>query len=337
MAVRIAVSAVTILTDPVPIGRYWLTERLRRAVRAQRDRLTPPPAFTRSNYRGHFAVTRSLVEGLKKLGVGATYNPASCAGVGRTVGVLSGVSALRQAIGWKRQGRIDRLIAGPNVVDFPSQYDGLIGSREVDLCVTPSVFVRNFYEEDCPALRGRCAAWPAGVDVDYWCPGDEAAPRGRHILIFEKPLRWPLESSAAYAALLRDRGYEVSVIRYGHYLPAGYRRLLRQSALMVAFASTESQGLAWAEAWATNVPTLVWRRDEITFDHPTLGPRVYATSTAPYLSSQTGAFFDGVGSFTALVDSWEADPEQYSPRAWVLEHMSDEACARHYLSLAGIA
>jgi hypothetical protein len=304
-------------------------------VRARRDRLAPPAAFKRSRYRGHFAVTRSLVEGLKKLDVNAAYNPDSMAGVGRTVGVLSGISPLRQAIKWKREGRIDRLIAGPNVVDFPSQHDGLIASREVDLCVTPSALVRELYEDDCPALRGRCATWPAGVDTDFWCPGGEA-PRARHVLIFEKPTRWPLESSAAYAKLLRDRGYEVSTIRYGHYLPADYRAVLRRSALMIGFASTESQGLAWAEAWATNVPTLLWRQDAITFTHPARGVGVYPTSTAPYLSGQTGAFFDGVPAFEALVDSWEARPEQFSPRTWVLGHMSDEICARQYLTLAGI-
>lgn len=313
-----------------------MSERLRRVYRTRRDRITPPPAFTSSKYRGHFAVTRSLVEGLMKIKVPATYNPATSADVGRVLGVLSGISSLRQGIAWRREGRIDRLIAGPNVVDFPSQSGGLVGSREVDQCVTPSTLVRDLYEEDCPALRGRCVVWPAGVDTDYWSPSDQGR-RPRQVLVFEKPTRWPLESSSAYAELLRRRKYHVSFVRYGQYLPADYQRLLRESTLMIGFASTESQGLAWAEAWATDVPTLLWRQDQITFEHPQRGARVYPTSTGPYLSAQTGAFFDGITSFEALIDSWEARPEQYSPRAWALANMSDEVCARQYLTLAGIA
>jgi hypothetical protein len=274
------------------------------------------------------------VEGLVKIGVPAAYNPSTITDLGRVVGVLSSARALRQAIEWKRAGRIDRLLAGPNLVNFPSDEKGLVASPEVDLCVTPSPLVRAMYEEDCPALTGRCVTWPAGVDAEYWRPG---GPDRRGVLIYEKPTRWSLESSRAYAAVLRKRGFEVTTIRYGRYMPDDYRRLLQQSVLMVGFASTESQGLAWAEAWAADVPTLLWRQDTVTFTHPRHGVRLYPTSTAPYLTSHTGAFFSGLPSFEEAVDAWAVGTSDYAPRAWVLANMSDEACARQYLALAGLA
>jgi len=325
------VNTLTVLTDPVPAGS--LVERLRRTARAVREGVDTRPAFARSPYRGHFAVTRSLVEGLAKIGVPAAYNPSTAADLGRVVGVLSSARALRQAIEWKRAGRIDRLLAGPNLVNFPSDEEGLVASPEVDLCVTPSPLVRAMYEEDCPALAGRCVTWPAGVDTDYWRPGSQGR---RGVLIYEKPTRWPLESSAPYAAVLRTKGREVTTIRYGQYMPDDYRRLLQKSALMVGFASTESHGIAWAEAWAADVPTLIWRQDTITFEHPGLGVRVYPTSTAPYLTPHTGAFFTDLPSFEQAVDTWESAATAYAPRAWVLSNMSDEASARKYLALAGV-
>ena len=330
-----AAPLVTVLTDPVATGRYWIGEHARRIARAGAAYAGRTPAFGGSAYRGHFAVTRSLVEGLRKLDVAVTYNPSAASAVAPVVGVLSGVRALEQAIAWKRRGRIRRLLAGPNIVDFPSQHAALIAAPEVDVCVTPGELVRQMYEADCPALAGRCVAWPAGVDVEYWAPDASRDPA--HVLVFEKPTRWPLESSAAYIDILQRKGYEVSVIRYGGYVPDQYRRLLRRSALMVGFASTESQGLAWAEAWSAGVPTLIWRQDAVTFEHPAHGRRTYPTSTAPYLTPQTGAFFDGVESFARRVEEWETSPSRFSPRAWVLAHMSDEVAARRYLAAAGVA
>ena len=322
---------LTLLTDPIPSGAFG--ERLRSMARVVREQVRPRPAFTKSVYRGHFAVTRSLVEGLGKIGVPAAYNPRTDADLGRVVGVLSSARALRQAIEWKRAGRIERLLAGPNLVNFPGDHDGVVAAPEVDVCVTPSPLVRAMYEEECPSLVGRCAVWPAGVDTEYWRPGPG---RRTGVLVYEKPTRWPLESSARYAAALRQRGHDVTTIRYGHYLPDDYRRLLQKASLMVGFASTESQGIAWAEAWAAGVPTLIWRRDSVSFEHPRHGTRVYPTSTAPYLTPHTGAFFTDLPSFAAAVDRWESGAAAYDPRTWVLANMSDEACARQYLVLTGL-
>lgn len=322
---------LTILTDPVP---GWSTaEHGRRVARAIVRRVARRPAHLRSAYRGHFAVTRSLVEGCRKIGVRVTYNPTTMRGVGRVVGVLSSAQALSQAIAWKRAGRIDRLLAGPNLVNFPSDHDGLIADPAVDVCVTPSALVRAMYEDDLPALTGRCVEWPAGVDTAFWSPD---GVRGDDVLIFEKPTRWPLESSAAYAAILRARGYRVSTLRYGRYTSHQFREQLRRARLMVGFASTESQGIAWAEAWSCDVATLLWRQDAITFTHPVHGLKTYATSTAPYLSDATGRFFQDVPSFEAALADWEAGRFANAARSWVLHEMSDEVCARRYLGLAGI-
>ena len=59
---------ITVLTDPVPVGRYFFGEKARSVVRRLRDMVSPRPTFLRSRYRGHFGVTRSLVEGLQKIG-----------------------------------------------------------------------------------------------------------------------------------------------------------------------------------------------------------------------------------------------------------------------------
>ena len=325
--------ALTVLSDPIPVGRFRLKEMLKRVGRPIKDLIRPPPAWLRgSPYRGHFAVTRSLIEGLRKIGASANYNPKRVSEVGDVVLVLSGVDTLRQAIMWKREGRIARLLAGPNIIVFASEHAEMIASPEVDCCVTPGDWVCRTYESDCPTLKGRCVAWPAGVDTEYWRP-DPGKREPRRVLIFDNWLDMPSEPPiSSYVSVLERRNFSVSAVARNAYTHDEYLAKLRQSSLMVGFSASESQGIAWAEAWSADVPTLLWFQD-----HRTYRGRVFPSSTAPYLCDATGLFFASVAEFEKSLVRWDTSRESFHPRRWVLENMSDEVCARQLCRLAGIA
>jgi len=85
---------LTVLTDPVVDVRRSLPIAARAAARRVRNAFRPPPAYFSKKYRGHFAVTRSLVEGLEKIGAPANYNPRFAGSVAPTVIVLSGLNTL---------------------------------------------------------------------------------------------------------------------------------------------------------------------------------------------------------------------------------------------------
>jgi hypothetical protein len=282
-------------------------------------------------YRGHVAVTRSLVEGLRKIGASANYNPKREPEVGEVVIVLCSIDALRQAIIWKREGRIARLLAGPNILVFPSEHANLIAAPEVDYCVTPADWVCKVYERDCPALKGRCIAWPAGVDTEYWCPDPEKR-EAREVLIYDKHAVGLVRPVSDYVHVLRRQNYSVSVVTYGSHTREEFLLKLRRASLMVGFSTSESQGIVWAEAWSADVPTLLWFQDQFTWS----AGRTFATSTAPYLCDSTGMFFTSVAEFENSLMQWETSRESFHPRRWVLENMSDEVCARQLCRLAGI-
>jgi hypothetical protein len=325
---------LTVLTDPVPCGPERIPEPTRRALRRIRSMVVPAPG-ARPAYRGHFGVTRSLIEGAHRLDVAVNYNPWRLADVAPTVVVLSGLTALRQAIGWRRSGRIHRLLAGPNLVDFPSDQRELLCAPEVDLCLTPAALTCEMYVEDCPELTGRCAAWAAGVDAGYWSPAlVERDPR--HVVVFHKPTRNLHVSPRPFLEMLVARGYTTTNVQYGSYTAAGYRSALRRASLLVGFSASESQGIAMAEAWSTDVPTLLWYQDSFSYLHPRAGERIVRSSTAPYLSQATGRFFTNVDEFANGLDALSTPSPCVQPRRWVLAHMSDEASAKRLLDLAGI-
>jgi hypothetical protein len=320
---------ISVLTDPMPLGRELLHEGARQIARMARDAIRPSRKFfNHPQYRGHFAVTRSLVEGLHKISASFNYNPRYECQLADIVVVLAGVRTLRQAIRMKRQGRIKKLFAGPNIVVFSSDYDSLLAATEVDGVITPCDWVVDIYIEDNPSLKNRIFSWPAGVDTNYWQQDPSIKRDG--ILIFDKQNKGSLGLVSLCGDYLRNLGWPVQVIEYGKYTHNEYLQMLQHSCLVIGFVASESQGIAWAEAWSTDVPTLICKNISNIYRG-----RRYDCSTAPYLHPQNGLFFDDLEDFKKQFGYWLANREQFTPRVWTLENMSDEVCAdllyRHVL------
>ena len=250
-----AKAKLTVLTDPLPIGLNFLPETTRRIARILKYSVMKRSFVSHPRFRGHFAVTRSLIEGLDKIGADFNYNPNCLADLATTVVVLAGVQTLRQAIKFKQKGYIKKLYAGPNLVNFSSDYDSLLASTEIDAAITPCNLINNLYIEDNPTLKDRIFSWPAGVDTEYWKPDSNA--KREKILIFEKQAKGPVGPILPYVNYLRDCGWDVVIIKYGSYNHNEFLQMLRQSFLMLGFVTDESQGIAWLEAWSAEVPTLI--------------------------------------------------------------------------------
>ena len=73
-----------------------------------------------------------------------------------------------------------------------------------------------------------------------------------------------------------------------------------------------------------------------TFDHPRYQGVAFPTTTAPYLSRDTGLFFRSYDEFARVFEQWETERETFRPREWVLKNMSDEVCARRLCKLAEV-
>ena len=75
--------AFTVLTSPIPSA----TERLYTQVRAIGRRVLKPgtPGLAGSPYPGHFALVRSVVEGLREIRADFNFNPSSFSALTRVV------------------------------------------------------------------------------------------------------------------------------------------------------------------------------------------------------------------------------------------------------------
>lgn len=325
---------LTILTDPIPYKKYFLKQSLKRIIKL----------FLKKNHNfgfnkhlgGHFSVTRSLINGLNELGVNYVYNPFLITKVSDIVIVLSGINTLKQAIYLKKIGKIKFLFAGPNIITFVNDSDNIISSNFIDYVITPSESTSNLYINDNHILKNKCKAWPAGVDIKYWKP--RFNKEKKKILFYLKQHNFTdsyfknkTVNIDQYVNYLNSKNYQTELIEYGKYTKETYLGLLQDSILMVGFSFSESQGIAWAEAWATDVPTLIYYNNISS-----VYERTFSCETAPYLSPQTGQYFNNFEDFINKFNNWETNQKIFNPNNWVLKNMSDKISASKLLEIINL-
>lgn len=162
--------------------------------------------------------------------------------------------------------------------------------------------------------------WPAGVDEHYWHPPSKK-PTNRNAVLYFKNAEAKLYESAE--RILKKYNWNPIKIIYGKYLPEEFKKALSSSQFMVFFSSGESQGIALAESWAMDVPTLVWNPKTLIIK----GERIYNYSSAPYLTGLTGMMWEKIEDFESIIAVMDNKLKTFMPRSWILSNMTDTKSA----------
>jgi hypothetical protein len=187
--------------------------------------------------------------------------------------------------------------------------------------IVASEWVRDLYASMAPALTPKMRVCPAGVDADYWQPsGNERAARA---VVYWKDAPEALGDDVE--RVLRAAHLEPVRVRYGDYDLQWYRSALSEARLAVFLSTFETQGLALAEAWAMDVPTLVWNPQEPT--NWAGGDTFTAESSCPYLTPATGIAWKTIAEMEQAARVVLTRNTAFTPRAWVLANMTDAVCA----------
>jgi hypothetical protein len=274
-------------------------------------------------YSGHFAVSRSLIHGLQQVDARFNYNPRRPKDVGDHVHVLAGVKALQMAIELKKKNKIKHLTAGPNVFEDAFESDRMITSKEIEVYITHTDWVIDFFISQVDECRDKLRIWAAGVDADYWTPAENHPGEKKNVLFYIKNV----SDEDLVKQVIREcerAECNVSMIRYGNYSKEGYLDHLRKADCMIMVGTTESQSLAQFEAWSVNVPTLVFARD-----HREYKGKIYKASSSPFLNPQLGFFFRDAAELAAIL----ADKTIFAlnPREYILRNHTDKLSAIDFL------
>jgi glycosyltransferase involved in cell wall biosynthesis len=222
-------------------------------------------------------------------------------------------------------------VLGPGLFDHPAQAPTLINDPRFKTYLVPCEWMKELFEP----YYGRCAIWFGGLDIPS-IPDCRDQPKDVDFLVYEKIL-WNREATRAALVQpvleeLQRRGLTIRTLPYGGYSPAEYHALLARSRAMLYLCEHETQGLAYQEAMARNVPVLAWDQgwwlDPIR-ERYSSGP--VRASSVPYFSPECGERFTGVEDFPRALDCFLQRRETFRPREYVANHLALEHSAERYL------
>lgn len=274
--------------------------------------------------RGPASVLASMKQGLTEISYPFVINDS--ARPDQIVHVVSNIEALRYAIDAKRTGKIKKLIAGPNLVVLPTDHKKIAESPEIDAFLVPSVWVRDMYVRLSPVLSKKIHIWPAGVALPEQYKKISATPQ--KCLLFRKQAPDDVYQHALDS--LAKKNIAVQELHYGNFSQKKYFAALEQADFMIYLQEIESQGLALQEAWARNLPTLVWKKGTFTFKE---GVTVTGNLSAPLLTEEAGVLFGGTYDFEEKLDLFLSQFGHYRPRSYCEQELSNKASATKYVKL----
>jgi N-acetylglucosaminyldiphosphoundecaprenol N-acetyl-beta-D-mannosaminyltransferase len=307
----------------------------------ERDRFVPGDRYLRRAVRPLIRTLRggqtvsgfgvwfqSLVKALRSQGVPVIVNDRRLAlrHPDHPVGLVGAPEVLQ---GWDLP---NPAVLGPGMFDHPGASPGLMKDPRFRRYLVTCGWMGELFR---PAYGEACVPWYGAIDAAEW-PDTRGAVKDIDVLVYDK-IRWdrePTEQQLLRPAIawLRQHGLSHRVIRYGHYQHREYRELLGRARSLLYLCESETQGMAYQEALASNVPVLAW--DNGFWLDPRRAQWQAApvpASSVPYFSDECGRRFRGAEDFAAVAQGFFADLGGFEPRRYVLRELSPAGSARLYL------
>ena len=222
-------------------------------------------------------------------------------------------------------------ILGPSMYDHPRLNPGLMGDRRYRYYLFTCEWLRNLFQ---PFYGDKCVLWHAGVDIEKW-PDVKKCHKDIDVLIYDK-MRWTRDIKEKFILqpILEDIGnrrLNSYVLKYGNISRDQYKDLLSRSRSMIFLCEHETQGMAYQEALASNVPVLAWDPGywvdplwEIFSENPV------PSTSVPQFSDQCGAKFKKVYEFNSRFSEFYSTLDIYEPRKFAEENLSLKKSAEVY-------
>ncbi|MFT3731432.1 MAG: glycosyltransferase [Hyphomicrobium sp.] len=226
------------------------------------------------------------------------------------------------------------IIFGPGDYGYPDEVVSRIKGLDIRKLIQPSDWAAGLYYPDQWGCRTRMMVWPVGIDTEAY-PDISGYPKTIDFLIYDK-IRW--NRDVVVPALLDDvvarleaANLSFQILRYGEHKHSDFMSGLRQSRALLFLCEHETQGLAYQEALASNIPVLAW--DEGVLVDPR--QREFLTddlviSAVPYFDSRCGEKFKR-DEFPRVLKEFLSKRGSYQPRQYISETLSLARSADTYL------
>ncbi len=280
---------------------------------------------------GVMMVALNLMEGLDKLGIPYRFNDYSYIRKHpEEIACIIGKPHLLFEKKWANP-----VILGAGIFSHPSDHPGLLAQHpNVKRVLVPGNWMVDMFE---PFYGDKVKAWPTGIDTNKWQP--IAGNKTVDFLIYDK-VRWDHERFEdelinPIVNILDQHNLSHQTISYGQYTHAQLREKLSQSKAVIFLCEHETQGLAYQQILATNIPILAWDRggywqDPAYYPHKV---KYQPVSSVPYWDARCGLKFTNAGTFEAQLLSFVQKRNEFEPRQYITENLTLEMCAQKYLDI----
>jgi hypothetical protein len=303
-------------------GPPSLLTPVKRSLRRSAKLLTNRPSVT-----GFEMWTRLLVRSLRSQGRTVRLNDYKTAQ--RQPDYPVGVTGYPQILSW--WDLPNPAILGPGLFDHPAINPTLMDDVRFRHYIVTCEWMRALFE---PFYGPKVIDWHAGIDTVAWTD-TRALPKTYDCLVYDK-IRWDREVLVPaflepIELALAERGLRYTVLRYGQHSPATYRRLLSQSRFMLFLCEHETQGLAYQEAMASNLPILAWNPGFwVDPNRSRYADDPVPASSTPYFGAECGLQFGDLDEFYPAIDRFLASLDRFEPRLFVQRELSLATSARRY-------
>ena len=279
-------------------------------------------------------VALELMRGFDKLGIAYRFNDFKY--IKANPKELACVIGKPQLIFEKKIPR-NPILFGAGVYSHPIECPDLFEKYpNIQRFLVPGEWMRKMCE---PYYGERVVAWPVGIDTEKWSPSMNH--KTIDVIIYDK-IRWeyshykkslltPIES------ILEKKGLSYRVIKYGNYKQDDFLKIIATSKSMIFLCEHETQGLAYQQVLACNVPIFAWDRGGY-WEDPAYFPnkvKYEPVTSVPYWDERCGMKFIDINDFLSSVDTFfqKVNKNNFSPREYIMENLTLEKCAEKYLEI----
>lgn len=193
----------------------------------------------------------------------------------------------------------------------------------IDYSWVASNWVKLFYQNKIDKKYwNKIVVCPSGVDVPQNNPCATPIPKHACLCYYKNQC-----INNKLISELTKRKISVYNIEYGKYSYADYIKTLSHVDFVIFIQDMrETQGLAQAEAWAQNKPTLVH-----------YVAREFSSNSSPYLNNHTGVFYRDFQELCRILDSYTNNPyyflQHYNAYDWAKANVDDGVVVKKLIKL----
>ncbi len=222
-------------------------------------------------------------------------------------------------------------ILGPSMYDHPSQNPTLMQDKRFKYYLLTCEWLKNVFSK---VYGDKCVIWHAGISTDEWIDVKDCK-KSIDVLIYDK-IRWEREKTTPLflepiKKYLNEKGISYFVLQYGNITHEVYRDLLSKSRAMVFLCEHETQGMAYQEALASNIPIIAWDHGWWTDPvWPAYSETPIPAVAVPLFSPECGEKFKMISDFPKIFEKFWSKLDSYHPRQFIQREVSFKKSADAY-------